>query len=428
MNNILTTNNIFPLKITSGEQQGKWIIYLPLAGYACIGDSSIISDLTKALTQKPYTQSDTTETILSHLKDEPKPIYTTEGSIHDLSTMMILPNNKCNFHCSYCYSAGGRNGKEISPDTLKSAIAYFLDPSRNNSRKLAISILGGGEPLLSPQVWKPALDYAYTLANQNERNLSVSLITNGSIVSEETIRYCKEKNIYLSISFDVLEDIQNQQRGHYDLVKDNINKCTEAGLDVAINTVITRDNVHRMEEMINHMADVLPKVKKILFKSLISDTYFPDVKSRIAYYQQFVDNFFAAQAIAQSYGIYLTSHYQNVVICLADRYCSGKFVVTAEGTISICPLVSSSQDRFYDKFIYGTITPDKTINIDSNKLKSILSHDQNKLAQCIDCPAKWHCAGGCYMDYCGMSAEEHEAYCVSMRYFLEKYLLQNIIK
>lgn len=423
----LTSKDIFPFEITNGKDRGKWIVYLPLVGYARIVDYQIVLDLEKALGGEPYNNADVVDEILVHLNDEKKKIFYTSDAEDGLLNMMILPNNKCNFHCSYCYSAEGRSGKEISSETLKHAIAYFLNPLRAPKQRLTISVLGGGEPLLSWNILKPALEYAYSFSDKRGQELPISLVTNGSIISDEIIAYCKKRNISISVSFDILEDIQEQQRGHYDLVKDNINRYAESGLDVALNTVITNANVHRMEEMISQMAKVLPKVRKVSFKSLISNSYFSDVESRKDYYFQFVDNFFVAQDIAESHGIYLTSPYQNAVICLADRYCPGKFVLTAEGTISICHCVSSSLDTLYDKFIFGTVTTDGSVCINRKKLETILGHNQHKFRRCQDCPAKWHCAGGCYTDNCSMDEESHEAYCVSMRYFLEKYLMKHII-
>lgn len=425
--NVLTSKEIFPFEITDGKGRGKWIIYLPLVGYACIVDKQVVLDLHKAIQGQSYNNVAIVEKILAHLNSKKKKVYYTAENETGLLNMMILPNNKCNFHCSYCYSASGRSGKEIPVETLKHAIAYFLDPSRATNERLTISVLGGGEPLLSWNVLKPALEYAYSFANQRGIKIPVSLVTNGSIISEEIIDYCKERNISLSVSFDILEDIQNQQRGCYDLVRDNINRYADSGLDVALNTVITNVNVYRMKEMISHMAKTLPKVKKVSFKSLISNNYFSNIENRKSYYYQFVDGFFEAQDVAKQHGIYLTSPYQNAVSCLSDRYCPGKFVVTAEGTISICHYVSSSQDALYDKFIFGTIKNDGMVVINREKLKEILAYNQHKFERCEDCPAKWHCAGGCYADNCNMKEEDHEAYCVSMRYFLEKFILKNMI-
>ena len=166
-------------------------------------------------------------------------------------------------------------------------------------------------------------------------------------------------------------------------------------------------------------------MKQISFKSLISDSYFPTIESRKQYYRQFVDNFFEAQEIAKEKGIYLISPYWNAVICLADRYCPGKFVLTAEGTLSICHCVSSSKDVLYDKFIFGNVSENGEVAIDEDKLSEILGYNQHKFDRCKSCSCKWHCAGGCYTDNCTMDENARSAYCVSMRYFLERFILKH---
>lgn len=421
----LTCKDIYPIEITYGKHVGDWIIYLPLVGYAQIVPLEVIDELRNAVEDREYKQKDVVDTILQHLNDPMKKVYYTSKDERGLLNMMILPNNKCNFHCSYCYSAHGRSGKEISIDKMYSALDYFLDTQRAVNERLTISVLGGGEPLLSWGVLKSALDYAYRKNTDRGKELPVSLVTNGSIISEEIMHYCKSNNISLSVSFDILEDIQNKQRGNYELVKNNINKFAEYGLDVALNTVITNENVNRMDEMIRHMADVMPLVKKVSFKSLISDSYFPTIESRKLYYKQFVDNFFDAQEIAKEKGIYLICPYWNAVICLADRYCPGKFVLTAEGTLSICHCVSSSKDALYDKFIFGNVGENGEVIIDEEKLTEILGYNQHKFDRCKSCACKWHCAGGCYTDNCTMDEDARNAYCVSMRYFLERFILKH---
>ena len=421
----LTCKDIYPIEITYGKHVGDWIVYLPLVGYAQIVPLEVIDELRNAVEGRKYKQKDVVDTILQHLNDPMKKVYYTSKDESGLLNMMILPNNKCNFHCSYCYSAHGRSGKEISIDKMYSALDYFLDTQRAVNERLTISVLGGGEPLLSWGVLKPALDYAYHKNAARGKKLPVSLVTNGSIISEDIMHYCKSNNISLSVSFDILEDIQNKQRGNYELVKNNINKFAEYGLDVALNTVITNENVNRMDEMIRHMADVMPLVKKVSFKSLISDSYFPTLESRKRYYKQFVDNFFEAQEIAKEKGIYLISPYWNAVICLADRYCPGKFVLTAEGTLSICHCVSSSKDVLYDKFIFGNVGENGEVIIDEDKLTEILGYNQHKFYRCKSCACKWHCAGGCYTDNCTMDEDARNAYCISMRYFLERFILRH---
>lgn len=342
---------------------------------------------------------------------------------------MILPNNICNFKCTYCYSAQGRSGNAIDLNSLKTAINYFLNRRQPQGRRFTISILGGGEPLLSWPLLKETLDYAYSLADEHRLSLPISIVTNGSIFSHDIANYMKMHNVSLGVSFDILPEIQNRQRGHYETVKSNINQFTEAGVDVALNAVITLENIDRMNDMLDAIVTNTPRIKKVFFKSLISDNYFSSPKERMNYYRRFVDNFFEALDKAKEYGIWLTSPYLNNAMCVSDRFCPGIFVVTSDGDISICPCIGSRKDKLFDKFIYGHISENGKVEINDKKLKLILSHNHNRNERCRDCIAHWHCAGGCYADNStiGDDHDAQNAYCESMQYFIERYIKKYIL-
>jgi len=411
-------------------EEDKYLVYQPLCGYAITVDKHLLSCLPHFCTiaVSGELQKDNVPAELKGLFENfdkvTRRVYRTERSVDGLRNMMLLPNNRCNFTCSYCYSAFGRNGKEIDAKTLITALDYFLDSERAKDERLTISVLGGGEPLLSWKTLRLALDHAYELARRRGMPLPVSLVTNGSILSDEIIEYIKEHDISVSVSFDILPDIQDSQRGHYEVVAANIRSMCAAGLDIAFNSVITEQNVDRMDDMLVKMKNDFPGVKKVSFKSLITGSMFASPEKRKAYYRKFVDNFFNALNLAESMNIWLTSPYYNNALCVSDRFCPGKFVVTSEGDISICHCVGSSGDKLYDKFIFGKIRNGK-VKIDDGKLTEILSHDNTRNERCQICIARWHCAGGCYADNSTVGetdTESQEAYCESMRYFMQRFI------
>lgn len=424
----LSESNIYVRELSTDS----YLVYLPLARHATIMTRK------QMLLLEEYCEKNELENFPdSKLKKylgknliSPQNMFLTDHNIDGITNMMILPNNICNFKCTYCYSAQGRSGKTIDINSLKSAINYFLNKRQTQGKRLTISVLGGGEPLLSWALLKDALDYAYSLAEERGQFLPISIVTNGSIFSDDIAMYMKNHDVSLSVSFDILPEIQNSQRGHYETVKSNINRFAEACIDVAFNTVITFENVDRMNDMLNAMVANTPQVKKVSFKSLISNSYFSSPAERMSYYRHFVDNFFEALDKAKEYGIWLTSPYLNNAMCVSDRFCPGKFVVTSDGDISICHCVGSRKDRLYDNFIYGYISKNGNVEIDNKKLESILSHDHNRNERCCDCIAHWHCAGGCYAENStiGDSQDAQNAYCESMRYFIECFIKKNILQ
>lgn len=409
-----------------------YLVYLPLARYATVMTKKQLLRLEECCEKNELESFPDAELRKFMGKNliPPQKMFLTDHGIDGITNMMILPNNICNFKCSYCYSAQGRSGKTIDVYSLKSAIKFFFNKRQTQGKRLTISVLGGGEPLLSWPLLKDALDYAYSLAEERGQFLPISIVTNGSVFSDDIAMYMREHRVSLSVSFDILPEIQNSQRGHYETVKSNINQFAEAGVDVAFNTVITLENVDRMNDMLNAMVKNTPKVKKVSFKSLISSSYFSSSVERMNYYHRFVDNFFWALNLAKDYGIWLTSPYLNNAMCVSDRFCPGKFVVTSDGDISICHCVGSRKDRLYDKFIYGRISEKGKVEIDNKKLELVLSHDHNRNERCRSCIAHWHCAGGCYADNStiGDDQDAQNAYCESMRYFMERFIKKFILQ
>lgn len=419
---ILTQNNIFTI---ADPRSNKSVVYLPFSDYAILLGSEDIVELQKCLhCDKEHSSNPNVQMALSQYRNPIREIFRTSHCVDGLKSLMLLPNNKCNFHCAYCYSASGRTNKEINPKILEAGIGYFLNPARAKGERLSITVLGGGEPLLSWDILKPALEKAFLMAEQRKSSCPISLVTNGSVCTDEIIQFCLAHNISLSVSFDILKDVQNAQRGYWKEVSFNINRYAESGIDVALNTVISNENVNRMTEMIEHLASCHKKVKKVSFKTLITKKYFKNIKERRKYYQDFICNFFKAKYLADKYGIWLTCSYMNTCLSLVDRYCSGKFVITSEGDISTCHTVGSKRDELYNDFIFGHIDEETgNVTIDEELLKKILSYNGRKQDDCKGCAARWHCAGGCYADSFHLSSEEHQAYCESMRLFLAHYLI-----
>lgn len=420
--NILAENNI---SLLDDPRSDKKIIYLPFNDYSVLLRSEEVSKLQQCLRYNRAESSiPNVQSILSKYAKPTREVFRTPHNVEGLKSLMLLPNNKCNFHCSYCYSANGRTNKEIDIKVLEAGLCYFLNPERAKGERLSISVLGGGEPLLSWNILEPALEKAMLKIEQRESTCPISLVTNGSICTDDIIQFCLCHHISLSVSFDILEDVQNTQRGFWKEVSANINRFAESGLDIALNTVISNENVARMSEMIEHLAHYHKKVKKVSFKTLISKKYFRDLEERRKYYQDFISNFFKAKSLADQYGIWLTCSYMNTCLCLVDRYCPGKFVVTSEGDISTCHTVGSKRDELYNDFIFGHID-EKTGNVTINEeaLRNILSYDVSRNDGCRECAARWHCAGGCYADKFHLSKEDHLAYCESMNSFLAHFLI-----
>lgn len=406
----LTENNIFVFP--SPEGYTHHVVYAPLADSAFLASNEDLEQLSKAVAQEKDAEDDyrdVAESLMDVITPDKRPGYILRSS--DFINLSILPNNVCNFACSYCYSASGRSKARMTFEMAKTMINYFINTrTEQHPKLLTFSIFGGGEPLLSwEDVVRPSICYIDEEMRNREQRAVVTLITNGSMIPEDFIDVCKQVNVDLVVSFDVLKDVQDVQRKHYELVSSNIRKLIDNGVIPAINSVVTSINVERMGEMIDHLHTMYPEIKHVAFEPVIGE-----VDDLNTFYTLFMRNFIEAQRKALTMGITLTCTVLRNVDVTVDRYCPGEMALCADGSITCCPCVSSPEEPNYDSYVYGKVNADE-VHIDESRLAHMLAHNVHSQPGCHHCWAKWNCGGGCTNANTNNGGKPHAAYCHMVR-------------
>ncbi|MCK5043373.1 MAG: radical SAM protein, partial [Candidatus Aenigmarchaeota archaeon] len=146
------------------------------------------------------------------------------------SELVILLTRDCNLRCRYCYSSGGNSKESLKWPVAKAAIDFcFREKIRQKKKRFTIDFVGGGEPTLNWDVLTRSVSYAKELCKGADIELSTGIITNGAF-NNDKCEWIIENIDRVSISFDILKDVQNKQRPlsgglpSYDLVLNNINK------------------------------------------------------------------------------------------------------------------------------------------------------------------------------------------------------------
>lgn len=413
----LADNNIFVFP--SPEGYTHHVLYAPLADSAFLASDEDIKQLANALKRTPGTIDEYLDVIQS-LTDvttpDKRPGYIRRSS--DFINLSILPNNICNFSCRYCYSANGRSKAHMTCQMAQTMIKYFIDTrAEQNPKLLTFSIFGGGEPLLSwGDVVRPNILYIYAEMHKREQKHVITLITNGSLLPDDFIDLCKHVNIDLVVSFDVLKDVQNAQRRHYELVSSNLHRLIDGGIVPAINSVVTSINVERLAEMVEQLHVQYPEIKHVAFEPVIGE-----VDDLDTFYALFIRNFIDARRKADIVGIKLTCTALRNVDVTVDRYCPGEMALCADGSITCCPCVSSPQEPNYDRYVYGKVNTDG-VSIDELRLSQILSVNVHSQPDCRYCWAKWNCGGGCTNTNVINGGKPHTAYCNMVR-TLTRYII-----
>lgn len=412
------------------EGEELHLVYSPLSGTSFIARQSDIETLEDCFYRKssgntvPEDMHDVIENLTDFSGSEPyKNVVKTPAEYTKLS---ILPNFICNFSCSYCYSAKGRSNKAVNKDKLQAMLDYFINPGRAKSKDLSIFISGGGEPLMSWELVAFILKYSTDRAKDKGANLEISIMTNGSKVTPDIIKTLKEYNVNTGISFDILEEIQNKQRGKYKEVSFTIKNFLSHNYPPSISSVITMDNVTRMEEMVEEIIRKYPGIKHLNFDPAMDTVSFSSPEKLDSFYNSFVKHFFNARRLSHQHNMTLDCNIIRKFEGLFPRYCQGKLCLTPEGKISICHSISSPNEKGYETAIYGEVDDSGEIIFDSDKFSSLIAKENNLKDECHSCIAKWHCGGGCLMYKVNYGNEMFESVCTFTRNIIRDMILSRL--
>lgn len=409
----LSKNNIYA--IPSGDFWGEvperiYMLYAPLNGQISLATQQLAEEIEKRASGE--INDDALLQMLNTFKAKGMvPVHYLPKTPHDLYQVDLLVNYTCNFKCTYCYSAAGRSSMQVNFAQIKAVIDYLFCSSREQINPYIINFSGGGEPLLSFPLIKQTVEYIEKVTEGKDYKYNVGLVTNGSLITPEIIEYFKLKKIDMAVSFEILERFQNMERGNYDKVAANIDMMLDMDYPFGIRTTFTPDSVLYMCEMIEELAQRFPRLKSVVFDTVLSPDIFktPDMLS--TYYDNFIEEYYKAKQRGKELGIKVESIAVETLSMVRDRTCEGKIVLTPMGTISCCARVSSPKETLYDKYIYGAVE-DGELHFDEGNFRQIMS-ENNIYSQdfCHDCFAKWNCGGGCRLFHHSFSPEFLEVKC-----------------
>lgn len=415
----LISRNIFPLPI----DDKYYLLYAPLAKNMVIAEHHELDKLERQLADNEQLSQYSLQHDLIDAAVTPQPNYVT--SPRDVFALTILPNNICNFSCSYCYAAKGHGNDELSETTLRTVLDFFVNPDRISRRDLYISFGGGGEPLLSWDKVLFALEYSDSLAAKHGFNIHYSYASNGSVMNEQILSAIKKYDIKTNISFDILEDVQNRQRRNYQTVCNTLDTMLANGIFPTINSVITPLNVERQPEMVKEVHRRFPKLRRLSFDYVVDAHLFDDTDRLRDFFNTYTNGFYAARKTAASYGIVVSSIKHHNLEQIKSRACAGGFDLTPQGKLSVCFFISSPKEALYDDFIYGEVADSKVV-FDEEKFHRLVSFSANSQQRCRNCFIRWHCGGGCLFHTKSYTTEQMDAMCDFQRKFSMMALLEQI--
>ncbi|MDR2009083.1 MAG: radical SAM protein [Bacteroidales bacterium] len=389
----LEKRNIFVIPVGdyfSNSPEACFLVYSPLGNIFFL---ALPSQVEKLETQAMYNETDKLLDVLSNYSplEERNPY----GVSYDAtSTFYILLNEKCNFHCKYCYSAEGRSNEELSIEQIYTALKYFLSSERNAPKTKTIMFMGGGEPTLSWHLVEQATLFAEKQALENNIILKKQLSTNGSVLTQQMLDFYKSHNFELQFSFDVIPEVQNEQRGQFDKVSTNLKRLGEEGVKCRIRSTVTNLNVERMMEMVELCHGEYPNVKHLTCEHVVDPDFFSTTEIVTNFYNQYFDSFIEARTSADKYNIELFSTSSGTIRALRDRFCFNLYCITPYGSLTTCPNISSPNEKGYEDAVFGQVNNNEIVFNDKS-YKRLTDGNISTYPDCKECWAKWNCGGGC---------------------------------
>ncbi|MDD3875718.1 MAG: radical SAM protein [Bacteroidales bacterium] len=426
----LIQSNIFPIPVGSYynlQPNALYLVYSPLAHVMLIATPDSVRDLESAISEpeKAIPQiKEAIEQLINHVPINKK-IRKIRGT-DDLQKMSILPNHICNLSCTYCYSSQGRTNMVLNKTKLKTALEYFINPARLENRFLSISFIGGGEPLLSWDIVKYGIEYAAELATKGGFTLGMTLITNGTIMNEEILSVLKKYNVLPDISFDILNEFQEKERGQYEKVCNTLDMLAANNLKPSVNATITPSNVCFQEHMLQEIISRFNFVDNMIFEPVVDAKLFQTVESFKKFYNDYRVYFTKVRKLGEKYGKKIESRLSRNLNDIIDRGCPSKFTVTPQGDLTICYCSSSPKETHYERRVFGKIKNDLSISLNQKKFLSIHNENVYSFSKCSDCFAKWHCGGGCMCPNDTYSSAYLDVICDFTRDYVKQALLERM--
>lgn len=148
--------------------------------------------------------------------------------------LQMMVTNYCNLQCSYCYADSSPDGTSVWD---KATLLKVLVSAAESG--LTAVTFGGGEPLSQPWLLELLKDL------RKKTKLELSITTNGTLITQDIAEYLKLYNIYVRVSINTVKEYYHRKKGLAILI--------ESGMQVGINSMLTRQNHNLFEEIIPNL-------------------------------------------------------------------------------------------------------------------------------------------------------------------------------
>lgn len=395
----------------------RFILYVPLDGSVLSVSPGVVGELKKIKRGKEFSlHPEIKEKLVQTkvlLENQNGCDVKKENSEYSPTGVTLMPTYNCNLRCVYCYSHGGENaGRIMDFDVAKHAIDFVIENSlKSGNKKTHLGFHGGGEPLLNGNMdlIKRSVEYFREQTAKNNLKGDVSSATNGVFdkLGRRNLEWILKNMNRLNISLDGTREIQDAQRPRiisrdefapsFDYVLETISLLEEEKSPYGIRATITDDSVERMPEILEFFHSISTN-KDFHLEPLFECGRCKTSKAKAPSPKDFLKYAIQSKKFADARGIeiyYSGAKLENI----HNSFCGAagrNFFVTPDGRVTTCLEVSRREDDMADVFIVGEYDLEKgKFEFDNEKIKTLRGRVVENIPNCVDCFAKYNCAGDC---------------------------------
>lgn len=314
--------------------------------------------------------------IEEKLKNEPDVekvlLESRKSNPNRLSGLILNTTETCNLACDYCMVSKGTYKNENSKKhmALEDYVKTFNFMFEHFKEGTTFVCFFGGEPLLRLDTIMEAVDILNSMFE--ERNLTpprYSIISNGVLINDRLINFLNEKNIYLSISIDGIEELHDSARvfpngkGSFSTIKRNLLYLKEKGRNFPLIAEATIHKKHldllkgnEVEGGYNFVKNlynlgfdtvyVFPVDSKDKDISIDSYEYYERLKLFFKGVYDYYMELFLSEKMKQLPPGHFVGVFGNIFMKRANRFCKaglGTLFVNPEGELYPCHLLYNTR-------------------------------------------------------------------------------------
>jgi len=236
----------------------------------------------------------------------------------------------------------------------------------------------------------------------------------------------KEHNFTVQISFEVLPDVQKNQRGMNDVVTQNLKRILESKIPNFVRSTITTENVDRLPEMVKYCQEHFPDVTKLSCQHVVDPEYFSSPKVVYDFFNRYFESFTEAAKLAQKTNLKLRSSSSHLLnYSMREKFCYNLVCLTPHGTLTTCPDVSSPVEKDYEQSVFGKIENGGVI-FNDEAFSRLTKGSIYSIEKCQKCWARWNCGSGCSSSRRVYSEEIFDSICDFYRRMLCHSLMNEL--